>query len=524
MFEAAELGQSIPPEVYRKRLPELRVQLLDVQRELRKADFPVIVLLAGVDGAGKGEIANALNFWLDPRRVVTRAYGRPSDEESERPEYWRFWRDLPPRGAVGILLRAWYSRPLLQRVHEVTSQAELDVALDRIVALERTLVDDGAVILKFWLHLGKEQQRERFEALEADPLTSWRVTKRDWDHWRLYDRFVPVSERIIMRTSRGSAPWRIVEGYDFRYASLEVGGALHAAIRKGLEAAERRKSEAAAVRKDRPPKAGAGEGRKDGKEKAGEREHPGRVTILSTLDMSRTLAKEDYERELEVQQARLNLLHRRARASGVSTVLVMEGWDAAGKGGAIRRIIGAIDARSYRVISVAAPTDEESAHHYLWRFWRQIPRAGSVTIYDRSWYGRVLVERVEGFAAEEEWQRAYAEINEFEEQLVEHGIVLVKVWIHLSREEQKRRFADREKKAHKRWKLTEEDWRNRERWTDYETAVHDMVARTSTPIAPWILVEGNDKRYARIRILDVLCAALERSPGLKETPTPEEVP
>jgi polyphosphate kinase 2 (PPK2 family) len=232
------------------------------------------------------------------------------------------------------------------------------------------------------------------------------------------------------------------------------------------------------------------------------------LTILSSLDMSQAVSKKAFATDLEKYQGRLNLLQRKAEQKGVSTILVFEGLDAAGKGGAIRRVTGALDARSYQVIPIAAPTDEERAHHYLWRFWRQLSRAGRLTIFDRSWYGRVLVERVEGFATEREWRRAYSEITEFEEQLVDHGIVLMKYWVHISQDEQLRRFKAREKARYKRWKLTDEDWRNRAKWADYERAVNDMVERTSTRLAPWTLVEGNDKYFARLKVLKTACRSI----------------
>jgi polyphosphate kinase 2 (PPK2 family) len=223
--------------------------------------------------------------------------------------------------------------------------------------------------------------------------------------------------------------------------------------------------------------------------------------VLDNLDLDQRLDNARFDVKVAEQQSRLNLLQRRARQQGVSTIVVIEGWDAAGKGGAIRRVTGALDARDYQVIPIAAPTDEERAHHYLWRFWRHLSRAGRITIFDRSWYGRVLVERVESLAEESEWMRAYGEITQFEEQLVAHGILLIKFWLHISKDEQLRRFRERGRTSYKQWKITDEDWRNRARWADYTVAVNDMVARTSTRIAPWTLVEANDKNFARVKVL-----------------------
>lgn len=496
MFETAELGRKIPKSEYAQRAPQVREQLLEVQQALRTADFKVIVVFAGVDGAGKGDTVNLLNVWMDPRWLVTRAYGEPSQEERERPEYWRYWRDLPPKGRIGLFLSSWYSRPLLDRVYGRIADGEFDRRLERAAAFERGLAADGALILKFWMHLSRRAQKQRFRALEKDPLQRWRVTPADWEHWRKYEDFVASAERAILKTSSGHLPWHVVEGEDVPYRSLTVGTLLLDAIRGHLD----RRVEGA-------PKALAGSRASALPQASGAAEPL--PTVLSTLDMARDLSKGAGKKELQRLQGRLNGLYREAREHGVSTLVVMEGWDAAGKGGAIRRCVAALDARDVEVIPFAAPTDEERQHHYLWRFWRHLGRAGRVTFFDRSWYGRVLVERVEGFAREDEWRRAYAEIVDFEEQLVEHGIVLVKFWMHITPEEQLARFREREEIPWKRWKLTDEDWRNRERWPLYEQAVNDMVTRTSTSAAPWTLVEGNDKRYGRVKVLTTLCDRLE---------------
>ncbi len=513
MFEAAELGRTIPNDEYKRRVPIFRTELLETQRQLTGARFPVIVVFAGVDGAGKGEIVNLLNEWMDPRWIITRAYGERSDEERERPEYWRYWRDLPPKGRIGLFLSSWYSSPVLDRVYGRSRTTDFDKQLDRVAQFERTLTDDGALILKFWMHLEKRAQKKRLQTLQKDPLTRWRVTKLQWQHWRMYGKFIAAAERALQRTSTVEAPWMIVEGVDEAYRSLTVATAILDAIRTAL---------AQGRGEGQTPKLARGsEGRARPKSAGASRSQPATAaqvsksaaasrTILSSLDMSQALSKKTFATELEKYQGRLNLLQRKAQAKGISTILVFEGSDAAGKGGAIRRVTGALDARSYQVISIAAPTDEERAQHYLWRFWRHLSRAGRLTIFDRSWYGRVLVERVEGFATEPDWRRAYSEINEFEEQLVEHGIVLVKYWVHITPDEQLRRFKEREKAEHKQWKLTAEDWRNRSKWADYERAVNDMVERTSTRVASWTLVEGNDKYFARLKILKTACQCLRQ--------------
>ncbi len=493
MFETAELGRKISKDEFRSREPELRMQLLEVQNELKSANFPVIIVIGGVDGAGKGETVNLLHEWMDPRYLQAVAFGKPSDEETERPEAWRFWRTLPPKGRIGILFGSWYTRPIIDCVFGRSNEAALDSALVSINAFEKELVDDGALIIKFWFHLSKASQEKRLKSLSKSKKTRWRVTDTDWKHFRMYDTFRHVSERAIRATSTGESQWLIVEGEDARYRSVTVGEHILEQIRRRL-GQEKPASYASVSR---------------GKECARDR-----LSLLGTLDLSKTVSDEVYKSELEKYQGRLNLLYREFKARKRSAILVFEGWDAAGKGGIIRRITSAMDARDYQIIPIAAPTEEERAHHYLWRFWRHLPRSGRVTIFDRSWYGRVLVERVEGFATDAEWRRAYSEIVNFEEQVSRHGVVILKFWVHIDREEQLKRFELRQNTEFKHFKITDEDFRNREKWDDYEIAADEMVERTGTDYAPWHLIEANDKKYARIRALKVVCRALKTA--LKE--------
>ncbi len=492
MFEIAELGHSVKKSEYQEKVSLLRTQLLLVQQRLQSCEFPVIILISGVDGGGKGDVINLLNEWMDPRYMSTIAFGEPSDEERERPNFWRFWRTLPAKGSIAIYVGSWYSEPLAQRVYQETGDDQLQVQLMHIRQLEQLLSDDGALIIKCWLHLKKEEQKKRLKNLQKNPETQWRVTEKDKKHLALYDEFVIVAEKVLTETSTGFAPWLIVDGSDIRYSSLTVGQHIlnrieqHIAQREALNQLRKEESIWQTIN------------------------HVSQQSLLDSLDLSLRLDKKDYRRELEKYQGRINKLVRQAYQLKRSSILVFEGWDAGGKGGTIRRLTHAMDARNYRVISVGAPTDEERAHHYLWRFWRHIPRAGKVTIYDRSWYGRVLVERVEGFASEQEWQRAYSEIVNFEEALVDHGIILLKFWLHIDKDEQLRRFKEREQVSYKQYKITEEDYRNREKWDDYQWAVNEMIARTSTSRAPWIMVEGNDKYYARIKVLKAYCERMEK--------------
>ena len=492
MFESAELGHRIDKRTWSREVPKLRDALLDAQFDLAESKkFPVLLLVNGVEGAGKGETVNLLSAWMDPRKLQVHALEKMTDEERERPAMWRFWRRLPPRGNVGIFFGSWYTDPIVRQVLGAGKKRELRRAIDDIVRFERMLVDEGALIVKLWFHLSKAAQKKRLRSLEKDPDTRWRVTDLDWERFRLYDRFREVCEVVLRHTSTADSPWIVVEGSDARYRGLTAGKVLLDAMRKRLDAPAPRSALA-------PPPAMPAIDSRD---------------VLGALDLSQRIPEARYERLLGKRQRKLNLLFRDPRMERRSVVAVFEGNDAAGKGGSIRRVTSALDARSYTVVPIAAPTEEERAQPYLWRFWRHLPRRGDLTIFDRSWYGRVLVERIEGYCSEADWHRAYEEVNDFEEHLTWSGIVVVKFWLSISKEEQLARFKEREKVSFKRFKITKEDWRNRKKWSAYSRAVCDMVDRTSTEIAPWTLVEANDKHFARIKVLDTLIERIETALG-----------
>jgi polyphosphate:AMP phosphotransferase len=503
MFESAEVGHRIDREEYRQREPALRAALLQAQLDLGALKrFPVLIVVGGVDGAGKGETVNLLNEWMDPRHIDTHAFAAPSDEEAERPRMWRFWRVLPPKGRIGILFGAWHSRPVLERVYRRTGGDRFEQQLQEIERFERMLADEGVLLLKLWFHLSKKDQKARLKALEKDPLTRWRVTKEDWNRFDKYDRFRKVSELLVRRTSTPAAPWIVVEGVDECYRALTVGETLLAAMRQRLDGQgtvpadnERAAAAAALAAPAATPRLPAID----------------RRDVLSMLELDQPMTREVYEPALALLQGRLNRLSRDVKFRKRAAVVVFEGSDAAGKGGAIRRVTAALDARQYQGIPVGAPSEEERAHPYLWRFWRDLPRRGRFALFDRSWYGRVLVERVEGYCSEADWRRAYGEINEFEGELDAHGVIIAKFWLQVSKEEQLRRFRDREQVAFKNFKITADDWRNRKRWAAYHQAVCEMVDRTSTDVAPWTLIESNNKLYARIKVLATLVERVEQA-------------
>jgi polyphosphate:AMP phosphotransferase len=477
MFEAAEVGNRVSKEEYAREAPRIRTELVQIQKRLATAPLSVVILVGGVEGAGKGETVNLLLEWMDARGIDVHALWDPSDEEQERPPMWRFWRVLPPAGSISILFGSWYTAPIIDRVFGRITDADFDQALDRVLEFERMLAAENVLLVKLWLHLAKDVQRRRLRDLEADPEQSWRVTRMDWKYFRKYDKFRRISDRALRRTSTGDAPWVVIEGSDARYRNLAVTRTLLDALSQRLVAIAGRP--AARRVPDRPV--------------------PKRVNLLGGIDLGQKLSDKKYERQLLKLTGRINVLSRKLHDQQRSMLLVFEGPDAAGKGGAIRRITSAIDARQYRVQAVAAPTDEERARPYLWRFWRTLPRRGHITIYDRSWYGRVLVERIEGFCARQDWQRAYTEINAFEEQLTDFGAIVVKFWLMISPGEQLRRFKNREITPYKQYKLTED--------------ACDMIERTSTESSPWVLVAAEDKNHARIEVMRAVYRALDEALG-----------
>jgi polyphosphate:AMP phosphotransferase len=494
MLESAEIGHSVSKRIYAREEPKLRDALLNAQYDLSQSGRgPVLLIISGVEAGGRGETANKLTEWMDPRHIRVVAFADRTAEELIHPVAWRYWQALPPKGRLGIFLNGWYNespRAHVRGARDLAADDELHAHLQSIRDFEQMLTDEGTVLLKFWIHLSKAAQKERLQELDRDPRTSWRVTRADWDAYRVYSKRHDLWEHLLRETSTGPAPWYVVEGADERYRYLTVGKILLAALQGTL--ARKRAAPTHSVAPLAPSVVD-------------------NVKLVRDLDLSQRVSAKDYERALEKQQGRLARLTRHKRFAKRSLVLVFEGVDAAGKGGAIRRVTGALDARQYVTVPIAAPTDEERAYPYLWRFWKNVPRLGGIAIFDRSWYGRVLVERVEGYCSVSDWMRAYGEINQFEERLTEGGAVVVKFWLQISKAEQLRRFKAREHTSFKRFKITPDDWRNRKKWDTYERAVCDMVDRTSTEIAPWTLVEAEDKYFARIKVLKTIADRLKQA-------------
>jgi polyphosphate:AMP phosphotransferase len=492
MLETVDLDKKLDAAEYDKTFRPLRDRLDDLQRAITEARIPVCIVFEGWDAAGKGDAIEKLLGRLDPRGYKVHAIFEPTVEEALRPFLWRFATRMPARGEIAIFDRSWYRRVLVDRVEKLVKKREWRSAYNAINQFEHMHADDGTVFVKLWLHISEKEQRKRFRTIEKSRYDSWRVTKKDWQAHRQYEDYLQAAEEMLERTNTASAPLTIVEGTDKNWRRIKIFQTLAEAMERALEA----KAGAAAAntppaRPARAPRLAAGR------------------SVLDKVDLDKRLTEKKYDIELKKAQVRLRELSFRCFEERRAVVVVYEGWDAAGKGGNIKRVIGCLDPRGFDVHSIAAPKGDDATHHYLWRFWRRLPKDGHLAIFDRSWYGRVLVERVEGFCAEAEWRRAFEEINQFELMLATHGSAIVKFWLHISKEEQLARFKERQQIEHKRYKITDEDWRNREKWDAYRTAVHEMLVNTSTTYAPWTIVEANDKLWARIRAMRALITAIE---------------
>lgn len=474
---------------YQVKAARLREQLVQLQVELKHVPFKVLLILAGPEGAGRGSLLHTLAEWLDPRGVETFSYHAPTGSELAHPHQWRFWRSLPGIGRIGLYAGSWYTETLREEARGQRALRHVAHEAERIRDFEKLLADGGTLIVKVWLQLSKEAQGRRLRSLRAEPATAWRVTEEDWHHHRIYDRLAKTARLIRAKTDRPGARWNLIDAEDERARDLAVGQLLLDQFRQ-QQRKFARLPRARAPRKVKPLR-------------------PSGLRRLTALPLDQDLSEKDYDALREKWLGRLNRAVRAALGKGRSIVFAFEGWDAAGKGGAIRRLTSAIDPRDYSVIPVAKPTPEEKHAHYLWRFWRDVPRDGRMTIFDRSWYGRVLVERLEGFCREDEWKRAFEEINDFERELTGHGTIVLKYWLHVSHAEQLRRFREREATPHKRHKMNAEDWRNRGKRAAYEVAVGDMLALTDKKNAPWHLVPADNKRFARLEVLRTASRQIE---------------
>lgn len=487
MFDRYDLSKMADQKEYDKTVPALQARFGELQRELRAAGIPLILVIEGWNASGISNTVSELIHALDPRGFNFYATGSPTEDERAHTFLWRFWIKTPAKGRIAIFARSWYSRLLAERLGGIDWKEKKKRSLRMIRTFEQQLADDGAIVLKFFLHISKEEQKRRLEARELDHLTSWMITRGDWDFHNQYDQYLPLIEDIIRDTDNKDAPWTIVEATDPRYTAIRVYTVLIQVLEARIAAEQKGQKQI--------------DHQKDDQKRSG--------SVLSPVDHSLSLQKSVYLEELEVAQREVRERQYQIFKRGIPLMIVYEGWDAAGKGGNILRLTQNLNPRGYSVVPVSVPNDIEKAHHYLWRFYTNFPPAGSIRIFDRSWYGRVLVERVEGFCTEEEWRRAYGEINQMEEAFLACGGGLVKFWLEIDKDEQLRRFEQRQNDPAKQWKITPEDWRNREKWDQYTVAVDEMLAETSTPQAPWTIIESDDKYYARIKALKTVVSYID---------------
>ena len=494
MLEKIDLSKKMSKKEFNTLMRELDAKLGRLQRVCKEKRIPVIIAVEGFGAAGKGTMINRLIEPLDPRGF--KVYSTQSETENEHyhPFLWRFWNMMPGKGRISILDRSWYRILLNDRFDGKTDPKSLATAADEINAFEKLLTDDHIVLIKFFLVISQKEQKKRLKKLADSKETAWRVTDGDWKRCEQYDEYFRLTEEALQKTDRDNAPWTIIESEDREYAAAKVISTVVKRLEDAIEDADRR---------SKLPRASV-------EESAQIFPDAFRASALAGVDLSKTLTKEQYQKQLKELQKKLSRLHGELYQRRIPVVLAFEGWDAGGKGGAIKRLTQALDPRGYEVHPVSAPNDLEKSHHYLWRFWTAVPKAGHVAIFDRSWYGRVMVERLEGFCSEDEWRRAYKEINNMEECWANSGCIVLKFWMQIDKDEQERRFTERQQNPDKQWKITDEDWRNRAKWDQYEVAVDEMLVRTSTTYAPWIIVEANSKYYARIKVLKTVVDAIEQ--------------
>ncbi|MCM1244904.1 MAG: polyphosphate:AMP phosphotransferase [Roseburia sp.] len=485
MLGQIDVNKTMDKKTYDSKMERLEVRFGELQRECKEKKIPVMVVFEGLDASGKGTLINRMIQSLDPRGFKVFILGREKEDEVMRPYFWRFFTKTAERGRMHIFDQSWYK-----------GFYEKDLSEKDVLDFEEMLTEDGTLIVKFFLMISKEEQKKRLDKLQKSSETSWRVTQKDKENNKNYEKCLKKYDRILVHTDTANAPWTVVEATDRLYATCKIVTTMVEKMEKAVREAKKA-AKSPAEDTEQPAPAAETEAEKF------------RNGVLQGIDLEQTLTREEYKRKKKELQKRLLVLHNKMYLKRVPVILAFEGWDAGGKGGAIKRLTQAMDPRGYEVVPVAAPNDIEKAHHYLWRFWEKIPKAGHMAIFDRTWYGRVLVERIEGFASEKEWSRAYSEINNMEEQFTNAGYIVLKFWMHIDKEEQERRFHERENTPAKQWKITDEDWRNRAKWEEYEKAVDEMIVRTSTENAPWIVVEANSKYYARIKVLETVVAALE---------------
>lgn len=486
MFEKLTPISESEKSLVKAEISALKSRLSTQQQQIKRAKLPVVVLIEGWGSSGKGSLISDIILSIDPRSFTVYSITPPTDEEKRHPFFWRYFKKIPEAGQFVFFDSGWYGETVKNMMVDGLDGRDCRERIRSINAFERQLTDNGYLVVKFFLHIPKKVQDKRFGRLLDSKNTEWRISDLDKHENKHYKEYAAVWDKLMDKTDTVCAPWHIIDGTE-RTKKLQVYRILTDAI---AAAAEGRRPEYTAPQDSFPLLA---------------------MPKLADVPLNQQVDEADYRIRLKEAQNHLKDLHNRIYRKKIPVILVYEGWDAAGKGGNIKRVAAALDPRGYEVVPVAAPDKHELSRHYLWRFWNRIPKTGHITIFDRSWYGRVMVERLEGFCKEADWKRAYHEMNEFEQELSSWGAVILKFWIHIDKDTQLERFTERQNTPEKQWKITEEDWRNREKWDLYEVAVDEMLQKTSTQYAPWYIIESKDKRYARLKVLNILIEALEKA-------------
>ncbi len=474
-------------EELRARLAAAREKLAGQQMQVKERKVPVLVLVEGWGTAGKGFLIGQTIQNIDPRFFKVASMDEPTEEERRKPFLCRHFAKIPEAGKFMFLDSGWMDEVVKGRLRGHMTDEEYATRIESIRRFERQLTDNGYLVMKFFLHISKKEQAKRIEQLSGEKDTKWRVGKNDLWQNEHYDKCRDVFSSYMKNTNMPSAPWYIIDAKSKKWTELQVLEILT----QGIDIALGNRDMAVPLLQNVFPLE--------------------KVPLLCDIPLDKTIDDEKYKKELKQLQQRLGELHNRLYRKKVPVIIAYEGWDAAGKGGNIKRITGALDPRGYEVHPIASPEPHEKARHYLWRFWTRLPKTGHIAIFDRTWYGRVMVERLEGFCSENDWMRAYNEINEFEKELHDWGAVIIKFWVQIDKDTQLARFNDRQNTPEKQWKITEEDWRNREKWDLYEEAVNEMIQKTSTVYAPWHILESVDKKYARIKALQIVIEELEKA-------------
>ncbi len=503
MIDTYKWDSPLQKEEWKAYINENEKTLGLLQQKIKALNIPVTILFEGWSGVGKGNIIGELLSVVDPRGVRVHRIEAATSEERKYPWLKRFWEIMPAAGNIAILDHSWYRDVSLARIEDMLSLEEVTKRLEQITYMEKSLVEDGNLVIKIFLQTSQKVQAEKLGTLAKNPATKWRVKAKDVYQNQNYPAYMQMFNQMMRATNTVAAPWYVIDGDNIHTANMM----LFQTITQQLELAVAKKENEILAKEQ----AETSEKTFDMTFpiRTDENIQPVKGQKLKDVDLSKKLDKDDYDHELKHYQKRLFELHNILYEKKIPVVIALEGWDASGKGGAIKRFTQALDPRGYHVVPIASPTSVELAHNHLWRFWLEAPKAGHMVIFDRTWYGRVLVEHIEGFCSKAQYARAYDEINHFEKDLHDEGAIIVKFWSQVSKDEQLARFQEREKIPHKQWKITEEDWRNRDKWDEYEEATNKMLKYTNTEYAPWTILAGNDKKYARVQAIKTIVEAIE---------------